>query len=141
MNHSVRFRAPQVALAVVVAVLASALASPLAGAAAKGEWIAYIGTYTRKISKGIYAYRFAPATGKLTAIGLVAQTEDPSFLAVHPNQRFIYAANEVGTYQGQPAGSISANAIDQATGQLKPLNQVSSKGALSPPIAGSVCFM
>jgi 6-phosphogluconolactonase len=110
-------------------VIAAALAVPLAAAGAKGEWIAYIGTYTRQKSKGIYAYRFAPASGKLTAIGLVGETVNPSFLAVHPNQRFLYAANEVGNYQGQPTGSISAFAIDQTTGQLKPLNQVSSKGS------------
>jgi 6-phosphogluconolactonase len=109
--------------------MVAALAVPLAAAAAKGEWIAYIGTYTRQKSKGIYAYRFVPASGKLTAIGLVAETVNPSFLAIHPNQRFLYAANEVGNYQGQPAGSISAFAIDPTTGQLKPLNQVSSKGS------------
>ncbi|HMC61316.1 MAG TPA: lactonase family protein, partial [Candidatus Solibacter sp.] len=126
MKNSVIHRAMRAGLAVVIA---AALAVPLAAAGAKGEWIAYIGTYTRQKSKGIYAYRFAPASGKLTAIGLVGETVNPSFLAVHPNQRFLYAANEVGTYQGQPTGSISAFAINQATAQLKPLNQVSSKGS------------
>jgi len=126
VKNSVIRRALRAGLAVAIA---AALAVPLAAAGAAGDWIAYIGTYTRQKSKGIYAYRFAPASGKLTAIGLVGETVNPSFLAVHPNQRFLYAANEVGTYQGQPTGSISAFAIDQATAQLKPLNQVSSKGS------------
>src|SRR5947209_3512327 len=104
------------------------MALPLGAAGAKGEWLAYIGTYTRQKSKGIYAYRFAPATGKLTSIGLVGETVNPSFLAIHPNQRFLYAANEVNTFEGQQAGSISAFAIDRSSGQLKALNQVSSKG-------------
>jgi 6-phosphogluconolactonase len=93
-----------------------------------GEWFTYIGTYTRQNSKGIYAYRFRPASGEITEIGLAAETESPSFLAVHPNQRFLYAANEVSNYEGQKAGSISSFAIDAATGKLKLLNRVSSKG-------------
>jgi len=130
VKNSIIYRALRAGLAVVmVAAMVAVLAVPLSAAGAKGEWIAYIGTYTRQKSKGIYAYRFAPASGKLTPAGLVAETVNPSFLAVHPNQRFLYAANEVGTYQGQPTGSISAFAIDQATAQLKPLNQVSSKGS------------
>jgi len=91
--------------------------------AAPAEWIAYIGTYTRGASKGIYAYRFQPSNGKLTEIGLVAETSNPSFLAAHSNGRFLYAANE------NPKGMVSAFAIESATGRLKLLNAVSTKGA------------
>jgi len=58
---------------------ASTQAAPAAG------WIAYIGTYTSTGSKGIYAYRFQPSTGKLTEIGLAVETSNPSFLTVDPN--------------------------------------------------------
>jgi 6-phosphogluconolactonase len=88
----------------------------------------FVGTYTRAPSKGIYAYRFQSATGKATPLGLVAETENPAFLAIHPNQRFLYAVNEVSQYQGKPAGSVSAYSIDPAGGQLKLLNRVSSRG-------------
>jgi 6-phosphogluconolactonase len=91
--------------------------------AAPSGWIAYVGTYTRQGSKGIYAYRFDPATGGFTAIGLAAETSNPTFLAVDPKGRFLYAANE------DNAGKVSAFAIDSASGQLKLLNQVSSQGA------------
>jgi len=113
----------------LAAIVAAAVVAPLCAAGAAGEWIAYIGTYTRQKSKGIYAYQFAAKTGKLTSIGLVGETVNPSFLAIHPNGKFLYAANEVGNYQGQPTGSLSAFAIDPATHQLKLLNQVSSKGS------------
>ena len=63
------------------------------------------------------------------SIGLVAETVNPSFLAVHSNGKFLYAANEVDNFQGQPTGSISAFAIDPATHHLKLLNQVSAKGS------------
>jgi 6-phosphogluconolactonase len=94
----------------------------------RSNMIIYVGTYTQTPSKGIYSYRFQPASGKLTSIGLAAETENPSFLAVHPNRRFLYAANETSTYQGKSAGSISAFAIDRSSGKLQLLNQVSSKG-------------
>jgi 6-phosphogluconolactonase len=90
---------------------------------AKGEWFAYFGTYTRPPSQGIYAWRFQPASGRLTPLGLAAETSNPTFLAVHPNQRFLYAANEDRT------GTISAFAIDPASGRLKLLNQVPSRGS------------
>jgi 6-phosphogluconolactonase len=100
-------------------------------AQAQDDWIMYVGTYTQAPSKGIYAYRFQSATGKVTPMGtagLAAETENPSFLAVHPNQRFLYAVNEVSRYEGRDAGSVSAFSIDRATGTLTLLNRVSSRG-------------
>jgi 6-phosphogluconolactonase len=95
------------------------------------DYFVYIGTYTEEgsTSKGIYAYRFDSSNEQLTSIGLVAQTTNPSFLAAHPNHRFLYAVNEVGNYQGQKSGGVSAFAIDQATGKLTFLNEVASGGA------------
>lgn len=100
-------------------------------AAHKDKYFVYVGTYTQEgsTSKGIYAYRFDPESAQLTSIGLAAQTTNPSFLAVHPNHRFLYAVNEVGNYQGQKSGAVSAFAIDRATGRLTLLNQVASGGA------------
>jgi 6-phosphogluconolactonase len=83
---------------------------------------AYVGTYTRGKSKGIYAWHFNPATGKLTSMGLSAETSNPSFLAVHPNRRFLYALNENSKV------TVSAFAIDSATAKLKFLNSASSRG-------------
>ena len=113
----------------IFSVAAAALAClPQTAVAKKGEYIAYVGTYTRGDSKGIYAYRFNANTGKFTPIGLVAETSNPSFLAIHPNHRFLYAVNEINTFEGQPGGSVSAFAIDTASGKLKALNAVSSGG-------------
>src|SRR5437762_1556522 len=83
------------------------------------EYFLYFGTYTGNTGKGIYAYRFQPATGKLTSLGVAAETPSPSFLVVHPNGRFLYAANEHDP--AIPAGkddAVSAFAIDSATGKL-----------------------
>ncbi|MGD0986629.1 MAG: lactonase family protein [Candidatus Sulfotelmatobacter sp.] len=95
------------------------------------KYFVYVGTYTEEgsTSKGIYVYRFDSETRKLTPIGLAAQTTNPSFLAVHPNHRYLYAVNEVGNYQGKKSGAVSAFAIDRSTGKLKLLNQVATGGA------------
>lgn len=99
-------------------------------AAAKGQYIAYVGTYTSKTnSKGIYAYRFDSEKGQLTSIGVAAETTDPSFLAVHPNGKYLYAVNEIGNFNGGTSGAVSAFAIDSKTGALKFLNQVPTRGA------------
>jgi 6-phosphogluconolactonase len=97
----------------------------------KHDYLMYVGTYTAagSESKGIYAYRFDSQSGNLTRIGLAAVTTNPSFLAVHPNHRFLYAVNEVGDYKGEKSGAVSAFTIDHATGKLTLLNQVASKGA------------
>jgi len=96
--------------------------------ASKGEYITYVGTYTQKSSKGIYAFRFDATTGKLTPLGLAAEISSPSFLAVHPNHQYLYAVNEMGV-GGQQSGAVSAFSIDLKTSKLTFLNQVPSHGA------------
>lgn len=95
------------------------------------KYLMYVGTYTEEgsESKGIYAYGFDSRTGQITPLGLAAQSVNPSFLAIHPNQRFVYAVNEVGNYKGEKSGAVSAFSIDAKTGKLALLNQVSSRGA------------
>jgi 6-phosphogluconolactonase len=85
--------------------------------------LVYIGTYTGPQSKGIYVYRFDSATGKLTPLGVAAETTNPSFVATHPTGKFLYAANEV------EQGTVTAFSIDTASGKLTQLNSVSSKGS------------
>jgi 6-phosphogluconolactonase len=95
----------------------------LAGAAGNMSYFAYIGTYTGHGSQGIYVYRFEPATGALTSLGLAAQTDNPSFLAAGPGGAYLYAVNEDDT------GSVSAFRVDRKSGKLTPLNRVSSGGS------------
>ena len=79
-----------------------------------GTYLVYVGTYTTKqTSKGIYAYRFDATTGQLTSIGLAAESVDPSFVAVHPNGKYLYAVNEIGDFNGMKSGAISSFAIDK----------------------------
>src|SRR5258708_26407529 len=97
--------------------------------AADRNFIVYVGTYTDSGSKGVYAYRFDAGTGEVNSIGLAAETESPSFLAIHPSGRFLYAANEIDQFSGEKTGSVSAFSIDRNAGRLTLLNRVSSLGA------------
>jgi 6-phosphogluconolactonase len=89
----------------------------------------YIGTDTDKgVSKGIYQTHFDTITGKLASPVLAAPTARPSFLAITPvgqGQRRLYAVNAIN----DPAAMVTTFAIDQKTGALHQIGQVTSCGA------------
>ena len=92
------------------------------------ELLVYIGTYTKTEEQGIHWLKLDMGTGKLRAVGKLSGQKNPSFLAIHPNKKFLYAVNEIGNYKGEKAGGVSAYSIDQKTGALTFINQQSSKG-------------
>lgn len=93
-------------------------------------YLVYVGTYTNKsASKGIYVYSFDPGTGKLSPLGIAAESEDPSFLAVHPSGKYLYAVNEIDHFGAQKSGAASAFAVDAKSGKLTLLNQAATRGA------------
>jgi 6-phosphogluconolactonase len=105
------------------------ITAALAQDSPNGKYLLFVGTYTDKDSKGIYAYRFDARSGELTPVGVAAETPNPSFLAIDATHRYLYAVNELQTYQGASTGAVSAFAIDHKTGKLTLLNQVASQGA------------
>lgn len=103
---------------------AALLALASATLAQNSTYVTYVGTYTTKTSsQGIYTARYDAASGRFTKPEVATPTVDPSFLAIHPNGKFLYAVNEAGK-----ASLVSAFAIDHATGSLTALNQVPALG-------------
>jgi 6-phosphogluconolactonase len=96
--------------------------------AAKHPTLVYIGTYTEGKSRGIYAARFDTAAGTLSTPELAAETKNPTFLALHPNGRWLYAVGEINNFGGTRAGAVSGFSIEQKTGKLTLLNQQQSGG-------------
>lgn len=88
---------------------------------AQEKYRVYFGTYSGKDSKGIYQCEMNLKEGSLSPATLAGETSDPSFLAFHPNKKFLYAVNE-----GNAA--VSAFAIDEKTGKLTFLNSQPSQG-------------
>lgn len=95
-----------------------------ASAQANKNFFAFVGTYTTKTaSKGIYAFRYDASSGKLTPIGVAAETQDPSWVAIHPSGKFLYSVNEAGKNS-----MVSAFAVDAMSGKLTLLNQLPALG-------------
>jgi 6-phosphogluconolactonase len=69
-----------------------------------------------------------PASGALTMDSVATEPVNPSFLALGPRRRFLYAVSEVTTFDGQPGGAVYAYAIDPQTGRLTLLNRQPSGG-------------
>lgn len=110
----------------LLGLVALPVASRLAWPSDRHSKMIFIGTYTKSSSKGIYAYRWNPASGEMTEIGLAAETPNPSFLTFSPDHRHLYAVNE---QPDEPKGSVSAFEVDSASGKLRALNEVPSGGA------------
>jgi 6-phosphogluconolactonase len=92
-------------------------------------WV-FVGTYTRgTASAGIYRMELDPATGGLSEPVPAAKAVNPSFLAVHPSKRFLYAVGEIGDFDGGRAGAVASFALDPAKGSLAFLNVEPSGGA------------
>jgi 6-phosphogluconolactonase len=92
------------------------------------ERLAYVGTYTNdRRSEGIYRLLLNPQTGALRLDGVAAKSANPSYLAIHPNGRVLYAVNELAEYNGKPTGALSAFSIG-ARDRLTFLNQQESQG-------------
>tara|TARA_R110002050_G_scaffold100580_1_gene208089 strand:- start:17845 stop:18978 length:1134 start_codon:yes stop_codon:yes gene_type:complete len=83
----------------------------------------YVGTYTEKDSKGIYKY-VIEADGNLKKIGLAAKSENPSYLALSPNKKYVLAVNEVNK---DNVGFVKSYAI--LNDSLKLISTASSGGA------------
>ncbi|MEZ0542883.1 lactonase family protein [Fibrella arboris] len=101
----------------------------------------YVGTYSTRGSEGIYIVQLDRRTGALSATGTARNKENPSFLALHPSKKYLYAVNEASS------GGAAANAytIDKATGTLQLLNQQGTEGAgpchISVDKAGKMAFV
>ena len=109
-----------------------AAASPAAEAGQAGarseSLIVYVGTYTRGDSRGIYRCRLDLGTGRLQSLELAAEAVNPSFLALPPSGRFLYAVGEIGDFAGKKTGAVSAFRVEPKSGRLTALNQQPSRG-------------
>src|SRR5438105_2643664 len=95
----------------------------------------YVGTYTENNrAEGIYLLGMDTQTGELRQVGSVNAGANPSFLAIHPNGRLLYAVNEIEQRDGKATGAVSAFTIASDTGVLTRLNEQSSEG-------GAPCYV
>ncbi|WKN43109.1 lactonase family protein [Tunicatimonas pelagia] len=88
----------------------------------------YVGTYSVRGSEGVYVYSFDRDNNSFELVQTVSTPESPSFLAISPDENYLYSTNRGGT-EGYPDwGSVSSFSIDEKTSRLSLLNEVSSYG-------------
>lgn len=87
----------------------------------------YVGTYTKGMGDGIFVYSFNDHSGKLENLKIPAVSNNPSFLTISANKKFLYAANELDSLEGNRSGGVSSFRIEK-NGKLTLLNQVLTFG-------------
>lgn len=98
------------------------------------EQFVFVGTYTRKEghvdgkAKGIYVLKWEEEMAQLSVWDTLEGLPNPSYLTFHPNEKFLYAANELADGTEEVLGKVTAYAIDPIHRQYKMLNSVSAMG-------------
>ncbi|HNZ49014.1 MAG TPA: lactonase family protein [Candidatus Hydrogenedentes bacterium] len=92
------------------------------------EWSIYIGTYTHGESRGIYHLTMNRETGEMGLPSLAAETENPSFLALHPDGTVLYSVGNAADGENGTKGYINAFSIDRKTGKLDFINRQEVRG-------------
>lgn len=105
--------------------------------------VAYVGTFSSPLrdtlptqvdlppgnGRGIHIFHVDRATGAMTPAGEFVLGTSPSCLALNADGTRLYSANETDRVGPDKHGTVSAFAIDPASGELTLLNTVSSGGA------------
>lgn len=83
-----------------------------------------VGTYTKDTSTGIYVYGFNTETGESNYVNEIKNIEDPSFLVISPDEKYIYAVNE----SDSTIDAASAFSFDKKNGVLTLINKQPTHG-------------
>lgn len=110
------------ALAILGASLTGAAAEPQAGSC-----LVYTGSYSDAKAEGIQVFRLDLKTGALTKVGGASGVTNPSFVALHPGGKFLYAVGETSEFAGKKVGAVAAFSLDDK-GVPTFMNAQSSEG-------------
>ena len=97
--------------------------------------LVFVGTYSQRGSKGIYALRVAADTGAMTVVGSTP-ARDASFLCTSPDNRFLFAVSETGDRpDGAKGSAVNSFAINGPS--LTPINEQNVNGTYCCHVACS----
>ncbi len=94
------------------------------------EPVVFISAFASGDKAGIHAFRFDSENGALQPLHRTTDIQNPFFLSVSPDQRFLYAIN-AEKFGGADDEFVAAYALQDRTGRLKKLNQQSARGTAS----------
>lgn len=109
--------------------------TPSAPVAVKSDQrpIVFVGTYTQKLghvdgkATGIYTCRMDTESGALTVVDSISGIDNPSFLCISPDKKYLYAVAETGGLPDRPWGGVAAYHIRE-NGKLEKINDMPSYG-------------
>jgi 6-phosphogluconolactonase len=104
------------------AVTLAATASPSLFAA-PGRQRVFVGT---KTPDGILAYNWDAGSGELTPDGVAAKLENPIWITLSPDRKYLFAASEVDSFNGRPTGEVASFRV--AGGELEQISAQNSAG-------------
>lgn len=88
------------------------------------KFIGFIGTYTKGGSEGIYSFSLDPTTEKIEDIKIAAKIENPTYLSLTKDNRFLYSIAKEGSQ-----GGVASFSLDSSAGELHELNRQLSDGS------------
>ncbi len=89
----------------------------------------YVGTYTKGMTNGIFVYSFSDVHGRLVDLKKPAISNNPSFLTISPNKKFLYAVGELNNLDTiSQSGGLSSFKIEP-NGKLTLINHVLTHGS------------
>ena len=94
------------------------------------EPLVFVSSFAAGEKGAINAYQLEPTTGALKPVHRTGDVENPFFLAVSHDQKFLYSIH-AKTFGGKEPEQVAAYAIEGRTGRLKLLNRQSTRGTAS----------
>lgn len=90
----------------------------------------FVGSYAPENKPGIHVFKFDSTTGEMTPHGSYTGIANPSFLAIHPNGKWLYAVSETGQDSDGVIGSVHSFKIqyDPLNLDIQPINQQATDG-------------
>lgn len=82
------------------------------------KFIGYIGTYTKGDSKGVYSFTLDTEAAKITEVKAVAHLENPTYLNISKDNRYLYSVMKKGD-----EGGVASFSINEGSGELEPINK------------------
>jgi 6-phosphogluconolactonase len=76
----------------------------------------FTGTYTKGTQKGFFIFDLNRSDGTFKVVSENDAGPNPSYFCISRNNKFIYAANEVGRFRGVKGGGVTALSYDAKTG-------------------------
>jgi 6-phosphogluconolactonase len=91
--------------------------------ASQVKYNGYFGTYTKGESKGIYSFTLDTARGRITDVKAAASLENPTYLTISNDNRYLYAVAKEGS-----SGGVAGYTLSEA-GDLTVINTQLTEGA------------